>query len=442
MKRNNNNNNNNTNFWISYADLMAGLLFVFILLIGAIIVKYSFLEKKSELLQDSLNTESSALIQAKKLINEKNEKISLTLKELKQTSAALKVNTQNLVKSTKTLDEKNELLKNKEIILLDLIKEKDDLKIYLSLKNKEFKDQSQILSNTSVLLKNKEQDLLKNKILIISLDENIKKLLTTNNNKDKELKNISKKNDLLLESLNSSYIVIDEKNQNLQELLKTILEKKVLLEDFKQNSDSLDDEIRLLKIRIQEKEDKFAAVAQDLVITKNKIKNFTGMKVKVISLLKKSLGSDIKIDAQSGKIILSSNVLFEQGKSQLKPEAKKALKKAVYNYFNTILENDDINKHIDKIIIEGHTNSVGSFLYNLNLSQKRAFAVMDFIFAQDFKRKDKLRHLVISSGRSYLDPVYKNNIEDKEASRRIEIKFSLKNEEAIKEIEAILKVTK
>ena len=228
----------------------------------------------------------------------------------------------------------------------------------------------------------------------------------------------------------------------MQELLKTILEKKVLLAEFKQNSDSLDDEIRLLKTRIQEKEDKFTSVAQDLQITKNKIKNFTGMKVKVISLLKKSLGSDIKIDSQSGKIILSSNVLFEQGKSQLKKEAKKALKKAVYNYFNTILENDDINKHIDKIIIEGHTNSVGSFLYNLNLSQKRAFAVMDFIFAQDFKKKDKLRHLVISSGRSYLDPIYKNNIEDKEASRRIEIKFSLKNEEAIKEIEAILKVTK
>jgi len=441
MKRNNS-NNNNTNFWISYADLMAGLLFVFILLIGAIIVKYSFLEKESELLQDSLNTESSALMQAKKRINEKNEKITLTLEELKQSYAALKLNKQKLKENKKNLDEKNKLLKNKEISLLDLIKEKEDLKIYLSLKDKEFKDQSQVLSNTNGILKNKEQDLLKNKILIISQDENIKKLLSTNENKDKELKNISKKNDLLLESLNSSYIVIDEKNKNLQELLKTILEKKVLLEKFKQNSDSLDDEIRLLKIRIQEKEDKFSAVAQDLAITKNKIKNFTGMKVKVISLLKRSLGNDIKIDSQSGKIILSSNVLFEQGKSQLKPEAKKALKKAVYNYFNAILENDDINKHIDKIIIEGHTNSVGSFLYNLNLSQKRAFAVMDFIFAQNFKKKDKLRHLVISSGRSFLDPIYKNDVEDKNASRRIEIKFSLKNEEAIKEIEAILKVTK
>ncbi len=111
----------------------------------------------------------------------------------------------------------------------------------------------------------------------------------------------------------------------------------------------------------------------------------------------------------------------------------------MYNYFNTILENTDINKHIDKIVIEGHTNTKGSFLYNLNLSQERAYAVMDFLFSLDFEEKEKLKQLVVASGRSFLDPIYdKNNKEDKEASRRIEIKFSLKNEEAIKEIEAIL----
>ena len=38
-----------------------------------------------------------------------------------------------------------------------------------------------------------------------------------------------------------------------------------------------------------------------------------------------------------------------------------------------------------------------------------------------------------------IDPIYDvNHQEDKEASRRIEIKFTLKNEEAIKEIENIL----
>jgi len=35
-----------TNFWISYADLMAGLLFVFILLIGAIVLKSNIVREQ------------------------------------------------------------------------------------------------------------------------------------------------------------------------------------------------------------------------------------------------------------------------------------------------------------------------------------------------------------------------------------------------------------
>ena len=61
-----NNDNNNTNFWISYADLMAGLLFVFILLIGAIIVKYSLLESESKILERILITEKTKLEKTKK----------------------------------------------------------------------------------------------------------------------------------------------------------------------------------------------------------------------------------------------------------------------------------------------------------------------------------------------------------------------------------------
>ena len=68
---------------------------------------------------------------------------------------------------------------------------------------------------------------------------------------------------------------------------------------------------------------------------------------------------------------------------------------------------------------------------------------MDFLFSLGFDEKDRLRNLVVASGRSFLDPIYdKNNIEDRDASRRIEIKFNLKNEDAIKEIEAILDDTK
>ena len=37
-----------------------------------------------------------------------------------------------------------------------------------------------------------------------------------------------------------------------------------------------------------------------------------------------------------------------------------------------------------------------------------------------------------------MDPIMRNGVEDKEASRRIEIKFRLKNRDAMHEIERIL----
>ena len=83
------NKDNSTNFWISYADLMAGLLFVFILLIGAIIVKYSLLQSESKLLEKTLKDEKSALEQNKKKLKIKEEKIKNALSELKQTKSEL-----------------------------------------------------------------------------------------------------------------------------------------------------------------------------------------------------------------------------------------------------------------------------------------------------------------------------------------------------------------
>ncbi len=45
---------NNSSFWISYADLMAGLLFIFILLIGTIV-------SKSIVLRETLQVKEQAL---------------------------------------------------------------------------------------------------------------------------------------------------------------------------------------------------------------------------------------------------------------------------------------------------------------------------------------------------------------------------------------------
>lgn len=385
------NKDNSTNFWISYADLMAGLLFVFILLIGAIIVKYSLLQSESKLLEKTLKDEKSALEQNKKKLKIKEEKIKNALSELKQTKSELQI--------------VNIQIKEVEENLKSSILENEKTKLLLEQNNEKLLQRDDKL-NTLVLL-------------------------------EKELKEKLSKLSLEKENLEENSKTKDEK---INKLLEDVLLKELLAKQMEEKSLSLDTQIKILSQRLNSNEEKHKVLIKDLEATKEKIKNFTGIKVKVISLLKSKLGKNIQIDPNNGSIRLSSNILFDEGKDKLKEASKKALKNAVYDYFYTILENEEINKHIDKVIIEGHTNSKGNFLYNLELSQKRAYSVMDFLLSLDFKKKENLRGLIVASGRSFLDPIYdKNGLEDKNASRRIEIKFSLKNEQAIKEIANILK---
>ncbi len=365
---------NNSSFWISYADLMAGLLFVFILLIGAIIAKYSLLQSESKLLEMSLKEEKIALEKSKKELeksrkelNKKENKIEQTKKELKQ------INTQN-----ESLKEQIVALNNK---LLQRKKQLED-------KNSELDKNKKIINEIELELNRKLEAIRKENI---DKKQTIKELFARINTKDDEIKQI-------------------------KEELYTL-------------KDELKDSIKKEKLAIKQLEN-----------TKEEIRNLTGIKIKVISILKEKLGEKFEIDSQSGAIRLSSNILFDEGKYELKPNSKEDLKVALYDYLNTILENKEINKHIDKIIVEGHTNSKGSFLYNMELSQKRAYSVMAFLLKLDFEEKELLRDLIVASGRSYLDPIYdKNGIENKNKSRRIEIKFRLKNEEAIKEIADMFK---
>ena len=97
------NQNSEENFWISYADLMAGLLFVFILVIGAIVIKYAItqniLEEEKKALNSSEEQKSKLFLELAKannlyestkkdLQNSKNE-INLKASEIEKLKALL-----------------------------------------------------------------------------------------------------------------------------------------------------------------------------------------------------------------------------------------------------------------------------------------------------------------------------------------------------------------
>ncbi|EAI4447138.1 OmpA family protein [Campylobacter lari] len=310
----NNSNNEENNFWIAYADLMAGLLFIFILLIGAIVVKYVL------------------------------------------TQSDLQIIKENLQKQEERLRENKEELNQKEDILKSL---------------------SQKLSNTSSTLDNINKQKQ-------ALEANITKL-----NQD----------------LNSS---LDEKDQQIFSLLERLNKK--------------DEEIKELERNFDE--------------AKSKIKELGLIKENTIKNLQAKFDTNITLDSNTGAIVLPSEVLFDTNSFTLKAQAKENLKAILTQYFDNILKDENILNSIENIVIEGHTDSAGSYIYNLDLSQKRAYAVMSFIHS--FYKDPRLQKLLMASGRSYSDVIMKDGKEDKEASRRIEIKFNINTNNALEKVEKYL----
>jgi len=366
---NNSKKNDETNFWLSYADLMAGLLFIFILLIGAIVVKSTVLKSNLDSKENSLESSLNLLLLRDNEVQKLKKLLSLRSAELNATKDSLLINSDALKLKT------DELVNLNNILLSQRMKIDD------------FNDKIIIMQNL--------------------LDE--------------------------------SNATLDTQNIKLQDF-----EDKVLILSnsltSKGNALKLKDEELLLLLRtIEAKETSYDRLVARLQSQKAKIKSLTGVKIKVIAELKASLGDNVAIDARSGSLRLSSNILFDKGSASLKESSKKELKKVFINYIGALTANVNIKSQLDRIVIEGHTDSDGGYLFNLNLSQKRTYAVMNYLLTLEFTKKNNIKPLLVASGRSYLDTIYyKNGKENMYASRRIEIKFRLKNDDAMNEIERIL----
>lgn len=395
--------NAESNFWISYADLMAGLLFVFILLIGAIV-------SKSIILKADLHTKEESLSKLSEALDVKEYTLTKVSNSLAKSQALLAEKERLLtLQNARIAEDKIKLSEaEKELQLQNARLAKEQLQ--LSENERMFKLHIAEIEKLNKLLleANAKQDMLSNKIVIVQnlLDENKDELNKTKNS----LEEYEGKVLILSNELNQTKNTIKIKDEKLLTLLNAIDEKKTQYDDL------------VAKLQSQ----------------KAKIKSLTGIKLKVVAALKEALGDKIDIDKKTGSLRLASNILFESGDATLKPEAKAELKKAFEEYIGTLVTNPSIKPHLDKIIIEGHTDSVGSYLYNLNLSQKRALAVMEYLLTLDFTKKHNIQPLMIASGRAYQDAIMVDGVEDKEASRRIEIKFRLKNEDAMHEIEKVL----
>ena len=188
---------------------------------------------------------------------------------------------------------------------------------------------------------------------------------------------------------------------------------------------------------------------QELTTTKQELQDIVGIRTDIIGALQSAFSnSTMKVDAQTGSITFSSDVLFRYNSASLTAESKETLQNIIPMYLDVLLQ-DQFRDYIAEIIIEGHTDTDGGYQSNMELSYERANAVADFCLNKNNGLSEteitQLQKLLTVNGKSWSTPVYQQDSAgnptekvDMSASRRVEIKFRLKEDEMIKKIAGIL----
>ncbi len=188
---------------------------------------------------------------------------------------------------------------------------------------------------------------------------------------------------------------------------------------------------------------------KELEVTKNELQDIVGIRTDIIGALQSAFNnSGMTVDAQTGSITFSSDVLFNYNSAVLTAESKETLREIIPMYLGVLLQ-EQYREYIAEIIIEGHTDTDGSYLSNLQLSYNRASSVARFCLdagnGLNEEEIGRLQRLLTVNGRSYSNPVYNGPGDaesgaavNMEASRRVEIKFRLKEDEMIERISEIL----
>ena len=183
-----------------------------------------------------------------------------------------------------------------------------------------------------------------------------------------------------------------------------------------------------------------------LAAQQTQIDELIGMRTRIIRELSTELRSaqiGVTVDSNTGAIAFTGAVLFDVGQNTLKASGKQLLNAFIPVYIRTLMSEEN-QGYVGEIIIEGHTDSSGSYLSNLALSQERALAVATYCLGSEMtgltaKEKQVLQGILTANGRSSSDPVLdQNGNEDKDASRRVVFKFRMKDSEMIDQMSAIL----
>ena len=248
-------------------------------------------------------------------------------------------------------------------------------------------------------------------------------------------------------------ILLDAKQEELDSAQAVLEAQKTELADTQAQLSEKEAEIaaqqaqmEALGIQLDEQQAQINTQQAQLDNQQAQIEQLVGMKTRIITSLSSALKSSsisATVDPTTGSIALESDVLFESGEYKLTDAGKRFVDKFLPVYLD-VLFSEEYKGYVSEIIIEGHTDSVGGYLTNLELSQQRALAVASYVLGTSCRAvsadvKNELRAVVTVNGRSYSDRIFNaDGTENMDASRRVVFKFRLTDEQMIQQLRQIL----
>lgn len=185
-------------------------------------------------------------------------------------------------------------------------------------------------------------------------------------------------------------------------------------------------------LQVQEKAEKDKELADRYDNTK------THLYIDLLAEFKKDLavwGADI--DSTLSIRFQEPSMLFDEAQSDLKPKFKEILDDFFPRYI-AVLSKSKYRDNIKEIRIEGHTNSNGDYFSNMELSQDRTRSVLQYCMGlMNPDEREWLRGVITANGLSSSHLIYRNGVEDKDLSRRVEFRIRTNAEEVLEEIRSI-----
>lgn len=232
---------------------------------------------------------------------------------------------------------------------------------------------------------------------------------------------------------------IKNQDEQLKSQDEKLEEQKLLLAEL---AAKLKDQEATLSAQQTSLDEKTAQLADQ----QKQIDKIIGVKAEVVESLRKEFSKNdvnVDIDAQTGALTLDANVMFDYDEAELTEEGKAALRQVLPIYCKVLLEKEHL-PYLAEIIIDGYTDTDGDYSYNLELSQQRSLAVAQYLLEiqgefLDAEESKSLENYLTVNGHSMANPILdeQGNV-DKDASRRVEVKFRLKDEEMINQLNEIM----